>query len=299
MTSDLELRGVYVPLITPFDASGAVADDAVERLCHEYLDAGAAGIVALGTTGEAAALDPAERERVVDVCSRACAERGDQLIVGAGTNNTRASVAHVEALRGVPALVAALSVVPYYVRPSEEGIVNHFRVLAEASPVPLVIYNIPYRTGRGLGAESLLELARCANVAGLKQAVGGVDTDTLAVLAGAPEAFHVLCGDDPFIYPTVLMGASGTIAASAHVCTGRFVSMVECGLAGKVDEGRAHAEDLLPVVRALFAEPSPAVTKAVLHAKGRIPTPDLRAPMTNASAAAVEHALAAVEAAGG
>ena len=297
MASDLDLRGVWVPLITPFDASGAVDVPAIERLCGEYLDAGAAGIVALGTTGESAALDASEKQVVVDACSRVCVARGARLIVGTGTNSTRTTVAATNALGDVSAAVGALVVVPYYVRPSESGIVEHFRMVAAESPVPIVLYNIPYRTGRGLSARSLLELASVPNVAWLKQAVGGIDADTLEVLAGAPEGFHVLGGEDLYLYPTVLMGGSGAIAASAHVCTERFVAMIECGLAGKLDDGRAHAEALLPVVQAGFAEPNPAVWKGVLHAQGRIATPDLRAPMTNASAAAIERCLAAIAAA--
>ena len=297
MASDLDLHGVWVPLVTPFDASGGVDVPAIVRLCGEYLDAGAAGIVALGTTGESAALDDEEKRAVVDACSRVGSERGARLIVGTGTNNTRTTIAATEALAGIPAVVGALVVVPYYVRPSEAGIVEHFRMVAARSPVPIVLYNIPYRTGRGLGAQSLLELAAVPNVAGLKQAVGGVDADTLEVLAGAPDGFHVLGGEDLFLYPMVLMGAPGAIAAAAHVCTERFVAMVECGLAGKVDDGRAHAEALIPVVQAGFAEPNPAVFKGVLHAQGRIATPDVRAPMTNASAAAVERCLAAIAAA--
>ena len=131
----------------------------------------------------------------------------------------------------------------------------------------------------------------------MKQAVNGIDVDTLEILAGAPRAFSVLGGDDPFLLPTVLMGGAGAICASAHVCTERFVAMIECGLAGKVDDGRAHADALLPVVQACFAEPNPAVFKGVLHAQSRIPTPDLRLPLLPASAASVERALAAVAAA--
>jgi 4-hydroxy-tetrahydrodipicolinate synthase len=292
------LQGIYVPLITPFAASGEVALDAIERLVREYVAAGVAGIVALGTTGEASALDGSEKQAVIDTCARVCAETGVQLIVGAGTNNTTATIAAVEALKGTPALVAALVVVPYYVRPSEEGIVAHLEAVAQRSPVPLVVYNIPIRTGRGLGAPSLLRLAGNPNITGMKQAVAAIDTDTLAVLAGAPHDFSVLMGDDNIIYPGLLMGAAGSIAASAHVCTERFVAMTDCGLAGKLDDGRAHAEALLPVVQSLFAEPNPAVFKAVLHAQGRIPTPDVRLPLLNASAAARDRAVAAVDAAG-
>ena len=296
MASRLNLRGVYVAAVTPFGRDGAVASEALEGLVHGYLDAGAAGIVALGTTAEAAALEKDEKQAVVDVCARVCAERSAQLIVGARTNNTAASVAAVEALAGTPALVAALSVVPYYVRPSEAGIVEHFKAVAAASPVPLVVYNIPYRTGRALGSASLLELANTPNIAGVKQAVGSVDLDTLEVLAGAPrDGFAVLGGDDAYLFPTVLMGGAGTVAASANIATERFVAMIECGLAGKLDEGRAISEALLPLVKRLFAEPNPAVIKGVLHALGQIPSPSLRLPMTAASAPAVDAALAALE----
>lgn len=297
MPTERLLQGVYVPLITPFAADGSVALDALERLAHDVLDAGCVGLVALGTTGESALLDHDEQQAVIDVCARACVDRGAQLIVGAGTNSTARTVAAVRALRDTPALVATLIVVPYYLRPSEAGIVEHFKVIAAESPVPVVVYNVPARTGRDLGAQGMLELARTANVVGVKQAHADLDADTLRILAAVPRSFSVLGGEDTVLLPLVLMGGAGTISASAHLCTERFVAMIECGLAGKVDDGRAHAEALLPVVQAAFAEPNPAVFKAVLHAQGRIPTPDVRLPLVNASAAARDRALAAVAAA--
>ena len=288
------LHGVFVPLVTPFDEAGRVDVACVERLAAESLDAGAAGIVALGTTGEASALDVAERRDVVAACGRVCGDKGAQLIVGAGTNDTRTTFARHEELAEFPGVAASLAVVPYYVRPSEAGIVAHFTAVAERSPVPLVLYNVPYRTGRGLGATSLLELAAHPDVVGLKQAVGGVDADTLRVLAEAPPSFSVLGGDDAFLLPIVLMGGAGAIAAAAHVRTADFVQMIDDGLAGRVEDARARAEALLPVVLALFAEPNPAVIKGVLHAQGRIPTPDVRMPLSAASKSAVEDALSAI-----
>lgn len=296
MASDLELRGVYPAVVTPFQADGSVALPALEELVDGHLAAGAAGVVALGTTGESAALTADEKQAVIDAVAAVCSAQGAQFIVGAGTNNTATTVAAVEALAGIPACVAALSVVPYYVRPTEAGIVEHFKVVAAASPHPLIVYNIPYRTGRALGADSVLELAQVPNLAGLKQAVGALDLDTLRILAGAPAGFAVLGGDDPYLYPTVLMGGAGAVAASANVATDRFVAMIDCGLTGKLEEGRAIAEALLPLVRRLFAEPNPAVIKGVLHAQGRIPTPDVRLPMTPASPAAVEAAMVALAA---
>jgi 4-hydroxy-tetrahydrodipicolinate synthase len=293
MVSDAQLRGVYVPLITPFAADGSVALDAVTLLCHEYLDAGATGIVALGTTGESSALGAEEKRSVIDACATVCNERSAQLIVGAGTNNTAATIAAVQALEGTPALTATLIVVPYYVRPSEAGIVAHFKAVADASPVPVVLYNVAFRTGRHLSAAGVIEAAQHPNIVGIKQATG-LEQDTLELLRDAPDDFAVLGGEDAYLFPLVLMGSAGAICASSHVCTERFVAMIECGLAGKLDDGRAHAEALLPVVSSMFSEPNPAVFKGVLHAQGRIPTPDVRLPLVNASDAAIERALAAI-----
>ncbi len=237
MPSDVALRGVYVPVITPFASDGSVALDALEQLCRDYLDAGATGIVALGTTGESTALDVDEKRSVIETCARVCAERDAQLIVGAGTNSTRTTRQAVKELATTPACVATLIVVPYYVRPSEAGIMAHFKEVAAVSPVPVVIYNIAIRTGRHLSAAGVLELARTPNFAGIKQAATGLDADTLQMLAGtnAINGFAVLGGEDTLLFPLVLMGGAGTICASAHVCMGRFVEMIECGLAGKLD----------------------------------------------------------------
>ena len=293
------LRGVYVPLITPFAADGSVAYDAIEGLAYEYLDAGAAGLVPLGTTGEAPLLDADEKRAIVELCARIGVERDVHVIVGSGTNNTASTVAATESYGEIDGITHALVVVPYYVRPSQAGIVAHMRAVADTSPVRVVIYNIPVRSGRVLEVPGMLELAAHPNVAGVKQAVDGIDLATLEILRDAPRDFAVLGGDDPYLFPTVLLGGAGAICASAHVCTDRLVQMIECGLAGKVDEGRAHHEALLPVVKACFAEPNPAVFKAVLHVQGKIPTPDLRLPLLPAGAASRDAALAAIESAAG
>jgi 4-hydroxy-tetrahydrodipicolinate synthase len=292
MASDLRPSGLFPPLVTPFTEDDRVDLDSLERLAAQVIDDGAAGIVVLATTGEATSLTADEREAAVATCAAVCADKDAILIVGAGTNDTRTTIERHEALAQVPRAAASLAVVPYYVRPSEPAIVRHFELVAARSPVPVLIYNIPYRTGRGLGASALLELAAVDNIAGCKQAVGGVDGDTLRVLAEAPEGFAMLCGDDQFIYPFILMGGTGAIAASSSVATSRFAEMIDAGLNGRLDEGREHHEALLPLARALFAEPSPAVIKAVLHAQGRIPTPNVRMPLANASTAATERALA-------
>lgn len=297
MPSDYRPSGLYVPVVTPFDADDKVDEEAIEKLAAKALDDGAAGLVALSTTGEPTSLDDGERAATVAAMARVCADRGADLIVGAGTNDTRTTIARHEALGALDHVSASLAVVPYYVRPTETAIVAHFQAVAERSPVPVVLYNVPYRTGRGLGAAALLELANTPNIAGLKQAVGALDADTLELLAAKPEGFAVLGGDDAYFFPTALMGAAGAIGAAAHLATDRFAAMLAAAAAGDVATGRPHAEALLPLVVALFAEPNPAVIKALLHEQGLIPTPDVRMPLGNATPAAVERARTALAAA--
>ncbi|HYN94101.1 MAG TPA: dihydrodipicolinate synthase family protein, partial [Pilimelia sp.] len=184
----MTLTGLYVPLITPFDAAGAVAVDALTALAHRVLDAGATGVVALGTTAEPAALSNLERRAVLDVLAGVCRDRTAPLLVGA---NTAPALA---ALRNRPEVRAALSVVPAFSRPGEAGVLAHFRQLAGASPVPIVVYHVPYRTGQSLSAGALRRLAAIPGVAGVKHAVGGIDDDTVAFLADVPAGFAVLAG---------------------------------------------------------------------------------------------------------
>ncbi|MDL5159211.1 dihydrodipicolinate synthase family protein [Actinomycetospora termitidis] len=291
----VDLAGLWVPLVTPFTARDEVDLVALRRLASSVLDDGAHGLVALGTTAEPTSLGAEERHAVVDVCAEVAAERGAGLIVAAGTNDTRTTLARHEALADVPGVTAALTVVPYYVRPTGAAVVAHLTAVADRSPVPVVVYNVPVRTGRGLGAAALLDLAAHPRIVGLKQAVGALDVDTLEVLASAPPGFAVLAGDDAFIAPTVLLGGRGAITASAHVATERFAALVTAASAGRTEAVREHAAALLPLVTALFAEPNPVVTKALLHATGRIPTPDVRMPLLPSSAEALTRALGALD----
>ncbi|MEU0485456.1 dihydrodipicolinate synthase family protein [Streptosporangium sp. NPDC006013] len=286
----MTLTGVYVPLITPFDAAGAVALTALEALAHEVLDAGASGVVALGTTAEPTSLTAAEQRGVVDVIARVCRERSARLVVGAGT------VEAVKALRGRSEVVAALSVVPPFLRPGEAGIVAHFAALAVASPVPLVVYHVPYRTGQHLSADAVRRLADLAGVAGIKYAVGGIDADAIELLADPPTGFAVLGGDDAFISPLLALGAHGGILASAHFATARFVELVDAWHAGATIRARTLGHHLAAMSSAMFAEPNPTVIKAVLHAQGRIPTAAVRLPLLPAGSGSVRAALRHVDA---
>src|ERR1700724_26243 len=156
---EVSLQGLYVPLITPYTAEGDLAPDVLEKLAHAVIDDGAAGLVALGTTGEAPTLTTAERRTVLDICAGVCRERGTTLIGGAGSNDTASTARALQDLAAWPEVSAALTVVPYYTRPSEEGVIAHFTRLAGDSPVPLIVYNVPGRTGQVVGWRTLRKLA--------------------------------------------------------------------------------------------------------------------------------------------
>lgn len=286
-----ELAGLFVPVITPFAADGEVAADALERLAHRVLDEGATGLVALGTTAETATLSAAERSRVLQICSSVCQERGVPLIAGAGSADTARSRAELAGLGSFPAVGAALVVVPYYTRPGEAGVLEHFRALAAGSPVPVIIYNVPYRTGQAVRWPALARLAELPGITGIKHAAGSVDQDTMAMMAGRPAGFRVLGGDDPFISALLALGADGGILASAHLRTGDFARLIRLWQAGEAAAARQLGHRLVPLSRALFAEPNPVVIKSVLHQLGEIPSPAVRLPLLPASPAGAEAAL--------
>jgi 4-hydroxy-tetrahydrodipicolinate synthase len=287
----MTLTGVYVPLITPFDAAGAVAVDALAALATEVLDGGATGITALGTTGEPASLTAGEQRRVVDILAGVCRDRGAPLLVGAST------VAAVTALRDRPGVTAALCVVPPFVCPGEAGVVAHIAAVAAASPVPLVVYHVPHRTGQELSAATIRRLAAIPGVIGIKYATGGIDATVVDLLA-EPEpsgTFTVLGGDDVVLSPLLTMGAGGGIVASAHLATGHFVDLVAAWRAGDVERARPLGHRLAVLSAALFAAPNPTVIKAVLHAQGRIPTASVRLPLLRADADMAQRALLRLE----
>ncbi|KUL31009.1 dihydrodipicolinate synthase family protein [Actinoplanes awajinensis] len=267
----MELTGIFVPMITPFDAAGEVAYPALERLAEEVLAAGATGLVALGTTGEPSALRPDEQQGVLTTLSRL----GAPLISAISC----------------PGADAVVSLVPPFVRPGPDGVVAHFTALAAASDVPLVVYHVPARTGQALDAATLRRLAAIDGVIGIKYATGALDADMISLLADPPPGFAILGGDDLYLSPLLALGAAGGITASAHVATDRFAALATAWRTGDVPAARALGHALAPLSAALFAEPNPTVIKAVLHAQGRIPTPSVRLPLLPAAPASLAAAL--------
>lgn len=285
------MNGIHVPLVTPFTASGEVDAKSLDRLARHCLDRGVAGLVALATTGEGPLLTPAEQRTVLEVCRAAAIEYGVPLTVGAGTMGTADSIR--QARERAPFADALLVVVPYYLRPADEAVLDHFAAIGKAVDVPLIPYNIPYRTGKALEPAALHRLLSMDCVRAVKHCAGPIDQDTLELLAC--EGGHtVLGGDDVYLYPLLQLGASGGITASAGLAPAAYTDMYKATRTGNSTRARALHEALLPMVTALFSEPSPAVLKAALADLGLIDDPAVRAPLQPPRREHVRQALGAL-----
>jgi 4-hydroxy-tetrahydrodipicolinate synthase len=263
----MTFSGLFIPLITPFTGDGDVALPALESLAHEVLDAGASGLVALGTTGEPSSLSASERSDVLSVVERVSRARRTPWISG---------VAH-------PSATAVMHTVPAFVRPGEEGVIAHFAALAAASPVPVVVYHVPYRTAQPLSASALERLASLPGVIAMKYAPGVLDATSALFMAVDRPGFSVLAGDDVLAGPLLALGAQGAILASAHVATADYAALVAAWDRGDLPVARRLSHRLAPRSAALFAAPNPTVIKGVLHAEGRIPSAAVRLPLTPAT----------------
>jgi 4-hydroxy-tetrahydrodipicolinate synthase len=271
-----EFSGIWIPLITPFNA-GAVDHAALGALVRHYVEAGVAGFVALGTTGEPAALDDDEQDAVLATVLAAAGRL--PVVVGVSGNHTAAVCARLAALNEQP-IAGVLAAAPYYIRPSQAGVIGHFTALADASRKPLIVYDIPARTGVRIELPSLLELAAHERIVAVKDCGGSLEKTLALILDGR---LQVLCGEDIEMFGAMCAGASGAIAASAHLRPERFVEVARALRDGRLADARAIWHTLVPLVRASFAEPNPGPVKAGLAACGLIRN-ELRAPMTHVSA---------------
>jgi len=286
MPSSSPFSGLWIPLVTPF-LDDAVDHAALARLVKHYVAAGVDGFVACGSTGEAAALDKSEQLAVLDTVLGASA--GLPVVMGLSGYHLGETLAWVQTLATYP--VAGLLVpAPHYIRPSQAGLQHWFTALADASDKPLIVYDIPYRTGSQLALDTLLTLAAHPNIRAIKDC-GGDPGKTQALIADG--RLQVLAGEDAQIFTTLALGGAGAITASAHVCTKQFVAVMQCLQRGDLTQARRLWRSLVPVVNAVFAEPNPAVVKAALAQQGLI-RDGLRLPMVAASAGATQHLLAAI-----
>ena len=290
----LDLKGAMTALVTPFADDGGLDLAALEALVRWQVERGIHGLVPCGTTGEGATLTDEEHRRVIETVVHAAAGRVP-VVAGCGSNDTRRTVA--AAGRAAEAGADALLVVsPYYNKPNRSGMIQHYERVAGATELPVVVYNVPGRTGQDLGAALILELARIPGIIGVKEASGNLD-QIAAILEGRPQGFSVLSGDDPLVLPTIALGADGVISVVSNEAPREMASLVAAALEGDLAEARALHYRLLPLMRANFLESNPVPVKTVLDLMGRC-SGHLRAPLGPASDATRERLEAVLAAVG-
>ena len=279
-----DFSGLWIPLVTPF-RDGAVDHAALARLTAHLARTGIGGFVVCGSTGEAAALS--KEEQLACLRTVAAHAGGLPLVMGLSGHHLPDTRAWVQRLAApdVPPLAGLLVPAPHYVRPAQDGLRAWFTALADASAVPLVVYDIPYRTGATLARETLLALAAHPNIRAVKNC-GGDPGKTLALIRDG--RLQVLAGEDAQLFATVAQGGAGAIAASAHVHTRRFVAVFDAIAVGDLPCARQAWHPLVPLIEALFAEANPGPLKALLAAQGWCAN-ELRLPMTAAAESHARH----------
>ncbi len=260
------LSGTGVAIITPFDATGAPDLRALKLLVNHLAEGGVDVIVALGTTGESVTLNEAEQRSVVDTVVETnngrCA-----IMLGVGGNNTRVLEHKLKTL-DYSGIDAILSVSPYYNKPTQEGIFQHYQILSEASEKPLMLYNVPGRTGSNMLAETTIRIAEeCRNVCGIKEASGNLE-QIMHIIRRRPEHFLVISGDDALTLPIIAAGGDGVISVAANAFPQLYSDMVALCLAGRFSEATRLHNAMLEFIRLLFADGSPAGIKAALKLLG-------------------------------
>ncbi|MGI4954439.1 MAG: 4-hydroxy-tetrahydrodipicolinate synthase family protein [Janthinobacterium lividum] len=293
--------GLWLPLVTPF-RDGALDEASVRRLVCHYAGEPIDGLILAATTGEGLTLDEAETERLVALVAAelGATTRSLPVYLGLSGSDTRKLVKAVEGTAGWP-VNGYLIACPYYTRPSQEGMVQHFSLLADATTRPILIYNIPYRTGVNLGNDAMLELAARPNIVGVKDCSADA-AQSVDLIRRRPPGFAVLTGEDALLHPMLTEGADGGIVASAHVATRGFAAVQALLRNGDRPGAAAAWEAVRHLPPLLFAEPSPAPIKHWLWRTGLIDSPEVRLPMLPVSeqlAARIERAVERLQADGG
>jgi 4-hydroxy-tetrahydrodipicolinate synthase len=256
------LSGTGVAVITPFHADGEIDFDSYSRLLEFIIGNKVDYVVVLGTTGEAPVLSRDEKKRLIEHTYKIINGRVP-VVVGIGGNNTREVVADLSEFP-LGKATAILSVSPYYSKPSQEGIYLHYKAIAEASPVPVILYNVPGRTGRQIDSSTVLKLAHeVPNIAGIKEASGLMES-CMDILKDCPADFLVVSGDDALALPQIACGMHGVISVAANCFPADFSEMIRHCLSKNFDEARVINEKLMPAYDLLFAENNPAGVKAFL-----------------------------------
>ena len=259
-------HGTGVAMVTPFDTQGEVDFNQLSSLVEYMINGGVDYIVVLGTTGETATLGQEEKQQIFSRVAVVNAGR-IPLVAGIGGNDTRHVVEDLKRfdLNGYDAI---LSVSPYYNKPSQEGLFRHYKAVAEESPLPVMMYNVPGRTGMNVTAETTIRIAsECPNIFATKEACGNMD-QIMRILRDKPDGFDVISGDDALTLPMIALGATGVISVVANAYPRIFSDMVRNCLRGDFNAARPVHERMLEIVDTLFAEGSPAGVKAYMQELG-------------------------------
>lgn len=271
-------KGAGVALVTPFNADMSIDFPALRRLVREQIAGGTNYLVVQGTTGESPTLNSAEKKQVLDTVLE---ENNGTLpiVYGVGGNNT---LEVAEAFKNIPQGVnGILSVAPYYNKPTQAGYLAHYKMLAENTDLPIILYNVPGRTGSNVLAETTLELAEIKNIVAMKEASGNME-QIMEIIRCKPEGFLVLSGDDAITMPLIAAGADGVISVVANSFPAHFSKMVTSALNGDMETARKYHYDLLPVTKLLFAEGNPGGVKIALEELGWM-KPYMRLPLVQVS----------------
>lgn len=256
--------GTGTALITPFGKDGAVDEEALRRLVDFQESNGVDVLVPCGSTGESATLDHEEHLRVIEIV-RDQAKKA-KVLAGAGSNCTREAVALSKGAQDIGA-DGVLSVAPYYVKPTQEGVYLHYKAIAEAVDIPIVVYNIPGRTGINISSDTLMRLAELDGIAAVKEASGNM-SQIQDILARRPQGFEVLSGDDQLTLAMVCLGADGVISVASNCCPALMSDLVRSARAGDVASARAIQAKMLPLFSGLFVESNPIPIKYVMGGMG-------------------------------
>ncbi len=271
-------KGAGVALVTPFNADMSIDFPALRRLVQEQIAGGTNYLVVQGTTGESPTLNSNEKKQVLETVLE---ENNGKLpvVYGAGGNNT---MSVIEAFKNIPKGVdGILSVAPYYNKPTQAGYLAHYKALASETDLPIILYNVPGRTGSNVLAETTLELAEIKNIVAMKEASGNME-QIMEIIRCKPENFLVLSGDDAITLPLIAAGADGVISVVANSFPKQFSQMVTSALNGDFETARKFHYDLLPVTKLLFAEGNPGGVKIALEELGWM-KPFMRLPLVQVS----------------
>jgi 4-hydroxy-tetrahydrodipicolinate synthase len=278
----MELMGCGTALVTPFRRDGSVDEPALHALVNWQIESGISFLVPCGTTGEAATLSDVEWLRVVELVVGTAAGRVP-VFAGCTHNATHEAVARARRLSRVHGLTGILTANPYYNRPGQEGQYQHFRAIAEATELPVLLYNIPGRTGANLEPATVLRLAEIKNIIGIKESSGNIAQIT-ELLTSAPRTFKVFAGDDSLALPVIALGGAGLVSVASNAIPVQMAAMVDAALENEWTTARRINRQFFRLMQAHFWEASPAPIKAVLAMLGR-GEDVLRLPMVPVSAA--------------